>query len=488
MKKLCAFAIYSIFYFIPLLLIPVLSFSQDDVSSSFTVSGKVYDKATEKPLMGALINITNTENGKKISGTLTVSDGSYNFTMQALSNIKVAVTMDGYKKAERSFTREELRRYEYRLPGFYLDTVIKIVIPPSKPKRESRQQFISSKLAALNLVPVPAAYDLLVYLNPDLGGRDSLMSNDKIVLPKMPRVSGDIKRQNKKQFQSDKDKDHATQNRLRDSIDKLIRILGDDISRYKIKYDRVNPGNLKQMREYMLMDLQGFKERISKTSKLKAEQIMQLLNKIGIVQDRVIAQSSIQIAEYERMKILWEDLSYLLLTKRYMLFTKAFDNNGNETAIVSINDNHLYSGPAAGDDAAEMITPAHADGVEIKTEPYFDQDEVGVFGFVIWSPEVTSKTKPDLAEPSDRYVIRYFIPAFKDDKGMYRMCSRNANVAIANLTRARYGVEVYDTKQKKYVEPLYPTFTTEEAFTDKGYDALLVPDFKEIKYIPIRLK
>jgi len=71
---------------------------------------------------------------------------------------------------------------------------------------------------------------------------------------------------------------------------------------------------------------------------------------------------------------------------------------------------------------------------------------------------------------------------------MYKLCKRNANVAIANLTRAKYGVEVYDTREKRYVETLYPTFETEEAFTDRRYDSILIPDFKEIKYIPIRLK
>ena len=471
---------------IVLLLLPFFCFSQVR-NESF--SGYVYDNVTQKPLTGAKVAIINTERNVVIKNTTAGSDGSYFFDMLSMFNIKVTVTMDGYKKAEKSFTKEDIKSIERRIPPFYMDTAITIRIPPSVPVRKSKEDFVTDQFGSLNIVPVPAAYDLLVYLNPDLERRDSLMSNDKIVLPKMPRVKNDVKHENKKQFQSDRDNDRTTQNRLRDTIDKITRILSDDVLRYKIKYEKADAGMLKQMRDYMRMDLLDYKGKISKTSKLKAEGIIELLTSIGALQEKIITERGLKAATFERMKLLWEDLSYLLKTNRYMLFTENGYHSESETAIVFTTvTNQFYSGPAAGNDGDEMIVPVTSGNNKTAPETTFAEDEVGVFGFVVWSEELTSRTKPDLAEPGGRYVIRYFKPAFADDKTTYQICKGNANVAIANLTRARYGVEVYDTKEKKYVEPLYPTFTTEEAFASRKYDALLVPDFKEIKYLLIRLK
>jgi hypothetical protein len=486
MKMLSAFKICRMMGIL-LILLPDFCYSQS-LSNPVICTGFVYDKFSQKPLMGASITFTNTNINKNVGNTSSGTDGSFSFSMPSLFNFKVLVKLDGYKNVETNFTKEDLKRYERQLPAFYMDTVISIKIPPNVPVRQSKEAFVADQLVSHDIMPLPAAYDLLVYLNPDLRNRDSLMSNDKIILPKMPVLSNSIKRGNKKQFQNDKSMNRDLQNKLRDSLDKVSRLLGDDLSRYKIKYEEGISAKLKQMREYMRMDLQGFRERISKTTQLKAEGIIELLTKISDSQERLIATRKLNEKNYHYILLLWEDLSYLLKTNRYLLFT---DNRNiqNEWAIESENAGHpLLSGPSAVEDAFEIVQPVtlYADK-EVK-ESVASEDEVAVFGFIVWSPEITSNTLPNLSQPESRYVIRYFKPAFAEDKNAYKLCSNNANVAIANLNRAKYGVEVYDTKEKKFVETIYPFFSTDEAFSNRRYDSWLVPDFKEIKYILIRLK
>ncbi|TMI64756.1 MAG: carboxypeptidase regulatory-like domain-containing protein [Bacteroidetes bacterium] len=483
---------YRIVCYLLLTPVPFFCLSQqtyDDVSrSSSSYSGTVFEKATQKPIVGARITITNTENDTKVATVSSGRDGIYYFSMQTFSNIKVQVTMSDFKKGERSFTKNDLKEYGKRLPTIYLDTAFKIDFTPAAPVRQSKEDFVVNKLESVNLLPLPAAYDLLFYLNPGLRGKDSLMSNDKVILPKMPRISNDVKRQNKDVFLSDRTKDKNTQNQLHDSIDKLIRILSDDISKYKIKYDGVDAGGLRQLREYMQMDLQDYKSHISKTSKLKAEEIIQLINSIAVAQETMLALRRIGSKEYEQLKALWEDLSYLLLSSRYMLFSKLENTESPETTTRLINNMKQNSGPANYEEGISFVMPIISEAAGKNAGPDFDQDEVGVFGFLIWSETMISKNKPDLADPSKRYLVRYFPPALKGNTKTYKLCSGPANVAIGNLTRARYGIEIYDTWDKKYVEPLYDTFETSEAFTNPAYSNFLISDFKDIKYILIKLK
>ncbi len=482
MKHFLTYCLFSII----LVLLSVISFSQDDVGNFFTCSGKVYDNVSQKPLNGARIAITNTERNKNVTEAISNSRGSYSFTIPSPFDIEVEVTMTGYKKAKKKVTKEELRQNKWLIPDIYLDTVIKIDFKPAAPVRQSKGEFVDRKLQSLNILPTKDAYDLLLYLNPDLRTRDSLMSNDKIILPKIPRISSREKRQNKDPFQDAKRHDGTMQNRLRDTLDKVARILGDDITRYQIKYENTNAEAMKQIRDYIRMDLVDYRNDISNTSKLKAEGLIELLSKLGQIQETMVRQRALRAATLQNIKLLWQDLSYLLLTKRYMLFVDGSDlkkeknTSGFITAAYFYPDAEIYAG-----EKTTRVTFRHN---EKTIAPPFFKDEVGYFGFLIWSEKLTSPTKPDLSEPGDRYLIQYFKPALIADTSRYKDCNGAANVATANLTRAKYGIRVYDTKEKRYVLTRYPDFETEDALGNSKYDAWFTPDFKEIKYITIRLQ
>jgi hypothetical protein len=477
--------------FIALLILwlPVIVFAQrqPDDGGAASCSGTVFDKNTQQPLNGAKITVTNTEQNKKLTTTTSASEGTYSFTLNPVVDIEIEVTLSGYKKASQRFTKTELLRHKWRIPAIYLDTTIKLDLKPAEPVRQSKKDYIDNKLQAKNIIPGPGASELLLYLNPDLKNRDSLMSNDKIIFPKIPNVSKGEKKANKKPFQDAKDRDRATQNRLRDTIDKVSRILGENIATYKIRYENTNAGAVTQLRDYIRMDLQDYQSQISNTSKLKAEDMIVLLSKMGEVHQQMITKRNLSAAGFNQMKLLWEDLSYLLDTKRYMLFARnSFPGQmkGNDDFRMA---SYFYTGSSTTTND-RAIQPPESIIPGDQSAPPFNKDEVGYFGFLVWSEKLTSPTKPDLSEPGSRYLIRYFKPALEGDTSRYELCRGVANVATANLTRARYGIKIYDTKEKKYVETLDPTFTTEPAFESTKYDAWFMPDFKEIKYIIIHLK
>ena len=171
-----------------------------------------------------------------------------------------------------------------------------------------------------------------------------------------------------------------------------------------------------------------------------------------------------------------------------MLFSKLENTESPETTTRLINNMKQNSGPANYEEGISFGIPVISVAAGENAGPDFDQDEVGVFGFLIWSETMISTNKPDLADQAKRYLVRYFPPALRGNTKTYKLCSGPANVAIGNLTRARYGIEIYDTWDKKYVEPLYDTFETSEAFTNSAYSNFLISDFKDIKYILIKLK
>src|SRR6187200_1925305 len=92
---------YRIVYCMLSVLFPVFCLSQniDDVARvSSSYSGTVFEKATQKPIVGARIIITNTETDTKVATVSSGNEGVYYFSMQTFTNIKVQVTMSGFKK------------------------------------------------------------------------------------------------------------------------------------------------------------------------------------------------------------------------------------------------------------------------------------------------------------------------------------------------------------------------------------------------------
>lgn len=469
-----------------LVILPVFCFSQDD-ASVISCSGTVYENASQKPLNGAKIRVTNTEKNTRLADVTSNQRGGYSFILGSPVNIKIEVTLSGYKKAEKKFTKGELNQYKWRLPGIYLDTTIKLDIKPTAPVRQSKEDYVDGQLQSLDVLPTKDAYDLLVYLNPDLNRRDSLMSNDKIILPKIPRISQKAKRDNKDPFQAAKKNDGTTQNRLRDTLDKVARILSEDITRYNIRFENTSAASMTQMRQYIREDLLDYRSEISGTSKLKAEGIIELMSKMGQLQESMITQRALRAMTYETMKMTWEDLSYLLEAQRYMYFVNSDKQPPGGATNSLLATNYYYTTDEGSEEIRMASVPVHDEYTPIGS-PVFFKDEVGFFGFLVWSETLTSPTRPDLSEPGSRYLIRYFKPALAADTLRYKECIGAANVATANLTRARYGIQVYDTKERKYVETVEGTVATDAAFINNKYDAWFTPDFKEIKYIMIHLK
>jgi hypothetical protein len=468
-----------------LLTLPMLVFCQ------YSYSGIVYNKYTGQTIPGVNIRVTNLDsNNKLIANSSTNSDGRYSFSMGFNFNIRITATRDGFKKSETTYTPAQLNlinQTESSLSPIYLDTTLKFVFEPDKPVRQSRDQYAVSKLESIMIVPTPAAYNLLYYLNPDLQFKDSLMSNDKLVLPVMPVLSNEITNANKEVFRDLERKDRQAQNHSRDAADQLIRILADDIRNYEIKYDGADRDRLILMREYLKIDVENYKRGIVNTPKLKAETLIQLMSTLSYEHENIVTKLFINGPDYENLRILWEDLSYVISSSLYQNF---INRNRRKTQPGLLRAVKGHPGPSiSGDEefsAPELnLYPAVTDE-RLVPKPFVD--ETAFFGFLIWSPELTPRGKPDLTEPSMRYVVRYFIWAYRNNKDAYNQSMGNANTALANLTRGRYGVEVYDTYEKKIVETIFPYFTTDAALDDRQLDNFLIPDFKEVKFILIQLK
>jgi hypothetical protein len=445
-----------------LLLLSATAFSQDDVG--ITCRGTVLDWNGKKPLFDATVVIINTETKKNVTSVTTDREGVYQFGMPQYVPITVRVSKDGYKDAEKKLTLQELLRANGKIAAITMDTIKQIVIPTKVPVLQSKAEFTEQKLAELNIVPVPAAYQLLRYLNPDLDLKDSLMSNEKIVLPIVPKARGDVKK-NKPKFQYDKSRDPVVQRNLRDSLNALLRIVTTDFPA-DTRYDTVSTGQMQQLKQSLRNDLEGFRGEIDNTSRLKSAGIMELFSEMMRILLNIEKEKLLTTNGYAHLLTVWEDLSYLINTKSYIIFQpkKQPESTGSQRAL------HF-----------EFLLP------EIFTASASPnkEDEVGVFGFVVCGPGITPRDNPDLGRPSGRYIIRYFKPAFEGDTASYKRCQGNANVAVANLTRAKYGVEVFDTELGKYVQPKDVFVHTD---TGKRGDALLVPDFKEIKIICIWIK
>lgn len=468
-----------------LLTLPMLVFCQ------YYYSGLVYNKYTEQPIPGVNIRVTNLDsNNKLIANTSTNTDGRYSFSMQYSFNIRITATSDGFKKFETSYTPAQLQQFEGYLPHIYLDTTLKFIIVPEIPVRQSRALYTDTKLKSIRIVPTPAAYDLLDYLNPDLKYKDSLMSNDNLVLPVMPVLSNGIKSANKQEFRDLNRKDGQIQNQLRDTADKLIRILADDVMNYKIKYDGADKDRLIVMREYLKADIEAYKSEISNTPKLKAQTLMQLMSSLSQGHEMIIANRFLSGPDFEYLRTLWEDLSYMISRSRYQYFINR-NMKKRPTGFLPVDKDYpVISGPSISGNEKSSATELNVFPAVIDEQsvPKSFADETALFGFLIWSPELTSQVRPDLTKPSNRYVVRYFIWAYRNNKNEYIECKGNANTALANLTRARYGVEVYDMDEQRVVETLYPDFRTDAALDDRQLDNFLIPDFKEVKFILIRLK
>lgn len=472
-----------------LLTLPMLVFCQ---LSGYVYHGWVYNKYTEQTIPGVNIRVTNLDsNNKQLANTSTGTDGRYSFSMPYTFNIKITATKDGYKKFEASYTAAQLHQFETQIPPIYLDTTLKFVFEPNKPVRQSRALFAETQLKFIRIVPTQAAYDLLDYLNPDLKYKDSLMSNDKIVLPVMPQISSDLKTGNKQEFKDLNRKDRQIQNQLRDTADRLITILSDDVMNYKIRYDRADRDSLILMREYLKADIETYKSEIINTPKLKAQTLMQLMSTLCRDHEMIIANRYLSSAGFEELRTLWEDLSYIISRSRYQYFING-NKKGRPTGFLPVEKEYTdISGPSIpGDEkfsATELNSYSAVTDKQYIPNPF--TDETAFFGFLIWSPDLTSRVRPDLTKPSNRYLVRYFIWANRNYRDTYLECKGNANTsALANLTRARYGVEVYDMEEKRVVETLSPYFRTDDALDDSQLDNFLIPDFKEVKFILIRLK
>jgi hypothetical protein len=445
-----------------LLLLSATAFSQDDVG--ITCRGTVLDWDGRKPLFDATVVIINTETKKNVTSVSTDREGVYQFGMPQYIPITVRVSKDGYKSSEKKYTTKELIQTRGRIPDITLDTARQIVIPPKVPIRQSKAEFTEQKLAELNILPVPAAYQLIRYLNPDLDLKDSLMSNEKIVLPIVPKARGDVKK-NKPKFQYDKSRDPVVQRNLRDSLNALLRIVTTDFAA-DTRYDTSSAGQMQQLKQSLRNDLEGFRGDVDNTSRLKAAGIMELFSEMTRIMLNIEKEKLVTTNGYVHLLTAWEDLSYLIDTKSYIIFRPKKDpgSTGPQRAL------HF-----------EFVVPEISSTAASPNK----EDEVGVFGFVVCGPGITPRDNPDLGRPSGRYIIRYFKPAFEGDTASYKRCQGNANVAVANLTRAKYGVEVFDTELGKYVQPKDVFVHTDSG---KEHDALLVPDFKEIKIICIWIK
>jgi hypothetical protein len=446
-----------------LLLLCPTAFSQDDVG--ITCRGTVLDWDGRKPLFDATVVIINTETKKNVTSVTTDREGVYQFGMPQYIPVTIHISKEGYKDAEKKLTLQDLLRANGKIAAISLDTVKQIVIPPKVPIRQSKAEFTEQKLAELHIVPVPAAYLLLRYLNPDLDQKDSLMSNEKIVLPIVPKARGDI-RKNKEKFQHDKSRDPVVHRNLRDSLNALLRIVNTDFPA-DTRYETSGTGQMQQLKQSLRADLESFRREIDNTSRLKADGVMALFSEMMRIFRHIEEKKLLTTNGYAHLMTAWEDLSYLLDTKSYVIFQPKKDTPGSTGSQRSFH--------------FEFVFP---ENIPVTASPN-KEDEVGVFGFVVCGPGITPRDNPDLGRPSGRYIIRYFKPAFQDDTASYKQCQGNANVAVANLTRARYGVDIYDTEIGKYVQPVDVFIHTDKAFQR---DALLVPDFKEIKIIPIWVK
>lgn len=486
MKNLSAHKMYGML----LMLMPVFCFSQetqekcDDVN--VLCSGVIIDWDRDKPLAGASITITNDKNNKTLKSTKSAANGSFSYCMDgtAMIDIRVTVTKSGYQKAEKKFTIANIRQSN-NLGKIYLDTIVKTTVKPTVPVRQSKQDFVKDKLDRVNIQPTPAAYELLVYLNPGLQEKDSLMRNDEIILPKMPRLSSGEKRQNKEQYQSAKRKDGATQNRLRDTLDKVSGILSDNILQYPIKYQSVSPENFKRMRDDIRQDMQDYKDNIRRTAKLKAEELIALISKMGELQQKVILQRALPAPDYDKIKVCWADLSYLLKTNRYLMYSLDKQPGVANSMTGFITAAYMYNANVGDDDHAAAITPVPIDINTEEEESPFYEDQVGNFGILVWGEKITPKDNPDLTNPRGRYIISYFKPAFEGDRAGYTTCNTKANVALTTFTgAAKYGVEVYDTDQGKTVELVNNFFIIDS----KIHESILVPNYSEVKYVVVHLK
>lgn len=274
---------------------------------------------------------------------------------------------------------------------------------------------------------------------------------------------------------------------------KVNRLLDDDVFNTSMVYIDVNKDSLILMKNYIQQDLNSFMNDVSKVSKLRAEEINSLLNNMAYRVHEMIVLGHFYNKDYQYLKLMFEDLSHLFLSNRFVIFNTMLKENFYPKNRYLIKSGTKGSGPYLEDVFTDMYNDVFVPQNDTNTTFVHDKvnsnsDDVGVFGFILWSKKINNDQNLDKKELSKRYTVRYFIPALESKKDSYISCASNANVALANLTRARYGVEVYDTWNNKTVEIENPYFETDQVFADPRFDNFFIRDFFEVKFILLQLK
>ena len=171
----------------------------------YQVKGVVIDSITNRPLSTTNVVLTYENEGELVTlNDKTNTKGLFQFELKDQSDFRLDVSKKGYvsKSVRYGEFDKQLDIGQIKLiPG---ETASEL---KDTGKIQPVAEYVDNRLIQRNFVPTKGAIDLIYALNPKLLGIDSIKSNEEIIMPDLPDLNREKRRQFHRQFKRDKKMD-----------------------------------------------------------------------------------------------------------------------------------------------------------------------------------------------------------------------------------------------------------------------------------------